>query len=117
MSDTQTARTGVSPLLRKANAVIGVADLRGWPRPQPYIDSLEMLNAARTCERDVPAFPAPPTNRAASRNGLTPSRISGNASSPAPRPLTNSCCATSGRSQTRAWQSSATRGASHHRIR
>ena len=45
--DIANAKPGVLAALRRANNVIGIGDVHGWPRPQAYVDALAMLNAAR----------------------------------------------------------------------
>jgi hypothetical protein len=59
-SDTATAKPAVLAALRKANAVIGIGDIHGWPRPQAYTAALSMLNSAREAERAVPTLPPAP---------------------------------------------------------
>ncbi|MDT4942870.1 MAG: hypothetical protein QOJ34_2959 [Pseudonocardiales bacterium] len=63
--DIDNARPGVLSALRKADSIVGICDVRAWPRPQSYVTSLAMLNACREAARAVPAFPPPPTKPSA----------------------------------------------------
>lgn len=58
--DIANAKPHVLAALRKANAVIGIGDIHGWPRPQTYVDALGMLSAAREAEHAVPTIPPAP---------------------------------------------------------
>jgi hypothetical protein len=60
MSDNNAALTKAHVLaaVRKADAVIGIGDTHGVPRPQAYVEALAMLNAARAADRATTAPPA-----------------------------------------------------------
>ncbi|AYE93452.1 hypothetical protein C0J29_00100 [Mycobacterium paragordonae] len=59
-SNTGIAKPGVLAALRKANNVIGISDVHGWPRPQAYNDAYAMLTACREAQRAVPTIPPSP---------------------------------------------------------
>ena len=58
--DIAATRVAVLPALRRADAVVGVGDVYGWPRPPAYTAALAMLNAARAAESAIPTLPPPP---------------------------------------------------------
>lgn len=58
---TATAKPGVLAALRKANNVVGISDVHGWPRPPAYVAALGMLNAAREAQRTTPTIPPAPS--------------------------------------------------------